>query len=439
MKDIRKTQRALSLIDERFIDEAADPRLLSKNKSRVLPIALAGTLAAACAAVLCVALIKGAPKRSVSLLPAQTPAVSSETAETHENAQAHETADTADAPDSEELSMPEVIALPEVTRGKASSIIFGSEFPSVVWADDTRAAFTDIGEDLFVYDFNGGGVVFCADVKSALDNVRGELVDVQFGMEGWNGIAFGELLTADGSEIGVSFHCADNSTTYFYTLDMLERCLRRAYGSQGFFQYVNDDADTSELMGLGMSGRCVTMGDGYVAAFLDYSSAESSGFRFDLEHTLLKRFTLTDGAVEITDSRKPCDESFFESLTESENNESETIIESVLAEFLLSENGTEFRKTASRAAMAFLRNDKEELSIYLADSSYDAGLSEGGSDILGGLEYMVMKFPSSETSDGIYPVVFEYVIEGVDMNMYLDLGLRETDSGWKVEYIYAQG
>ena len=431
MKDIRKTHRALSLIDERFIDEAADPRLLAKNKSRVLPIALAGTLAAACAAVLCVALIKGAPKRSVSLLPAQTPAVTSETADTHETADA--------APDSEELSMPEVIALPEVTRGKASSIIFGSEFPSVVWADDTRAAFTDIGEDLFVYDFNGGGVVFCADVKSALDNVRGELVDVQFGMEGWNGIAFGELLTADGSEIGVSFHCADNSTTYFYTLDMLERCLRRAYGSQGFFQYVNDDADTSELMGLGMSGRCVTMGDGYVAAFLDYSSPESSGFRFDLEHTLLKRFTLTDGAVEITDSRKPCDESFFESLTESENNESETIIESVLAEFLLSENGTEFRKTASRAAMAFLRNDKEELSIYLADPSYDAGLSSDGSDVFGKLEYMVMKFPSSETSDGIYPVVFEYAVEGIDMNMYLDLGLRETDNGWKVEYIYAQG
>ena len=89
--------------------------------------------------------------------------------------------------------------------------------------------------------------------------------------------------------------------------------------------------------------------------------------------------------------------------------------------------------------MTFLRNDKEELSIYLADPTYDTGLSEGGSDNIGRLEYMVMKFPSSETNDGVYPVVFEYVIESVDMNMYLDHGLRETDSGWKVEYIYAQG
>lgn len=113
-----------------------------------------------------------------------------------------------------------------------------------------------------------------------------------------------------------------------------------------------------------------------------------------------------------------------------------------IAGFLISEEGLNFQKTASKAAVAYLRNDKERLSQYLVDPNYETGLSEDSKNLIDSLVYMIFKFPSSDVmaeNDEVYPVVYEFVIEGKDMIMYLDMGLRLTDSGWKVEYIDLQG
>lgn len=417
MKDIQKTARALSLIDERFIDEAAEPRLLDvKKRSRAPIFVLVG---AACAAALCFTFIKGAPKRSVSLLPAQSE-------ETSDISSAVFTDETGGA---RQLDLPEVIALPEMTSEQARAVVFGSEYPSVVWADSERAAFTDIRESIYVYDFSSDSVVFCANVKQALDGALKELgSSARFGGDSWNGIGFGSF----GGDIGVSLRCQDNSTTYYYTVDLQERCLRRADGSGGFSPYVNLDVDMTELYEHGMSGYCVKMGEGYVAAFLDYTIANNYP-SVDLEHIKLQRFTVNNGTAVFTDTRQPCGESFFDGLPAGADGSNAA--ENSFAEFLLSQDGLDFRKAASRAAMAFLRGDKEGLSKYLADPSYDAGLLEDS----GRLEYMVMKFPAADTSSEVYAVTFEYAVEGIDMNMYLDLGLRKTASGRLVEYIYTQG
>ena len=114
-----------------------------------------------------------------------------------------------------------------------------------------------------------------------------------------------------------------------------------------------------------------------------------------------------------------------------------------MAEFLLSEEGLEFQKTANRAVIAYLRNDREKLSQCMADPGNEAGLSEAGADVISDFDYMVFRIPDSfdvtPGYNGVYPASYEYVIEGTEMKMYLDLGLRLTDNGWRVEYIDLQG
>ena len=332
MKDIKKTARALSLIDERFIDEAEQARPLGRGKrGRVALCVLAG---AACAAAVCIAFVKTAPKRSVSLLPAQGDETS---ADVTSAISAPETEQAAQTPRAD-FTMPAVIDLPEMTREQAQGVTFGSG-PSVVWADGERAAFadvsrekqispengadgestafTDVGYGIYVYDFGSGEVAFCADVKQALDGVFEALGDRPFG------ITFGRL--EDGS-LGVSFVYADKSeanndesgtylswflSEYVYALDTDGRCLRRIDGAQ-LTAGSEDEADAAALAGLESGGGCVKMGEGYVAAFLD--GAGGCG----LERVTLKRFTVKDGAAEFTDSRQPCGEGFFEGLSSGE-------------------------------------------------------------------------------------------------------------------------
>ncbi|MGN1339980.1 MAG: hypothetical protein ACI4WS_06775 [Oscillospiraceae bacterium] len=102
-----------------------------------------------------------------------------------------------------------------------------------------------------------------------------------------------------------------------------------------------------------------------------------------------------------------------------------------------------FRKTAILAAEAYLRNDKEQLSEYLYDQEYDTGLSENSENLFDELDHSELKLNDDSITeyeaDIVYPVEYEFAIKGRDMLFYLDIGLRKTDSGWKVEYIYLQG
>lgn len=331
MKDIKKTARALSLIDERFIDEAAETRPLERKKrSRVPLYVLAG---AACAAAVCLAFVKAAPKRSVSLLPAQGDETSADVTSVIGAAETLKS----------DFAMPDVIDLPEMTRGQAQGVTFSSG-PSVVWADGERAAFadvlwekqispenstdgdgtayTDVDCGIYVYDFGSGEVVLCADVKQALDGVIETLGSAAPDDRPF-GIAFGRL--EDGG-LGVSFVCADKSAAnndesgtyiswflseYVYALDIDGRCLRRLDGAQ-LTALSEDEVSAAALAGQEISGDCVKMGEGYVAAFL-----ESAG-GCDLERVTLRRFTEKNGAAEFTDSRQPCGESFFEGLSAGE-------------------------------------------------------------------------------------------------------------------------
>lgn len=111
------------------------------------------------------------------------------------------------------------------------------------------------------------------------------------------------------------------------------------------------------------------------------------------------------------------------------------------AEFIATEMGEDIMANANRAAIAYMRNDKQVLSQIMSDPNFDTILSDGSkytSDI-----EMTFSIPDSFDAatggDGVYPVKYKVIVDGIDMAMYLDMGLRQSDSGWKVEYIDFQG
>lgn len=109
---------------------------------------------------------------------------------------------------------------------------------------------------------------------------------------------------------------------------------------------------------------------------------------------------------------------------------------------LLSEEGTKFRAIANSAAIAFMRNDREELSKYLADPGYCARLN-GGTDLFDNMKYTIT-VPADDNygtliSDNSGVFDFEYSVDirtgGGIMRRELCMGLKKCNDEWKVVYI----
>lgn len=128
---------------------------------------------------------------------------------------------------------------------------------------------------------------------------------------------------------------------------------------------------------------------------------------------------------------------------EPEKNTDEAIEWKENAEFYFTTDGLNFQITANKAAVAYLRNDSDELAQYLLDQSYDTGLSEENENIFSNLEYMVLMLPDPSIkaidNDGIYTAIYQFAVIDQDMLTYLDIELKKTDGGWKVVSIGLQG
>ena len=103
-----------------------------------------------------------------------------------------------------------------------------------------------------------------------------------------------------------------------------------------------------------------------------------------------------------------------------------------------SDYGLSSQTVSDLAVTAFLSNDSEELSKYLADPSYEA-LSEGSENIYGRVTYMTWNVYDLTEKDGIYSMIYNIALDNAEMLIHLDVGMREIDGEWKVEYIYLQG
>ena len=103
-----------------------------------------------------------------------------------------------------------------------------------------------------------------------------------------------------------------------------------------------------------------------------------------------------------------------------------------------SDYGLSSQTVSDLAVAAFLRNDREELSKYLADPSYEA-LSDGSENIYDRVVEMTWDVSDLTEKDGVYSMIYKIKLDSAEMLIHLNVGMREIDGEWKVEYIYLQG
>lgn len=192
------------------------------------------------------------------------------------------------------------------------------------------------------------------------------------------------------------------------------------------------------------------MGDHFTVQVTNFKPNTDISIYSDIEEVTLSSLK-ENGAVYIRDENcyigvfietaEP--EIILEALKQDEENEDneKTDKKKIKSDFLFTDDGLSLQKTANEAAVSFLQNDREKLSEYLADPSYNA-LDDNSRDIFSQSEYMLLKLddPNADIEDdGVFSLVYEIVLKDSEMRRYLDLGLKKTDDGWKVEYIYLQG
>lgn len=106
---------------------------------------------------------------------------------------------------------------------------------------------------------------------------------------------------------------------------------------------------------------------------------------------------------------------------------------------LLSEEGTRFRTTANSAAIAFMRNDREELSKYLADPDFCTQFNDG-TDSFDNMKYTITASSDDNygtlisDSSGVFEFKYSVDVRTGDgiLRRELIMGLKKYNDEWKV-------
>ncbi len=299
---MNRTDKALDKIEDRFIEEAANAKSLTK-KSRAwvaLPVAAA-------AAVGIFFAVQGG-NGGVDLLPAN----SGENAagETAENttiypdnngaALTDSSAATAEAVGTDNSGFPQVIPLKLRSQEEIESIVFGSEFPDMIFADSEKAVFTEGVGGVYVYDFEQRITTAAVDVFGSIEAVV-EGFPEGFGAESWNGASF--MAAGDGTPIvslmtAEDFRTADTNASAYYQIDLeknelqlIENFELKDYNIYSGLEKIGADDPNS---GYVFSDRKAVTKDGdYV--YLCNSVAENYGQpQYDMQYIAIYRFIKQD-------------------------------------------------------------------------------------------------------------------------------------------------
>ncbi len=203
-----KLNNALNELDERLIQEAAEADRLESSAPKIMRRILipAGAVAAA---GLCVFGLSNLPRGGVDLI--DTAPASSLPA--------------AVIPEKDEL-LPEVMRINAPSREYAEDLIFASEFPYILYADDYRVMFTDTGRSIYVYNRNLDRITYSANAFDVLEKYAGDKLG-EFGGDSWNGISFGVVMLEDTPQLTVSFYHNSTDTYFRYMIDQEFGLLQR--------------------------------------------------------------------------------------------------------------------------------------------------------------------------------------------------------------------
>lgn len=215
---MKKLNNALNEVHDNYIEEGAKADRLHNSTAKTIrniaiPVASAAAVAGICLGLNAVGVFSG-KSQGVDLLPADS--ASSAHASTTQTAPYQPN----DHQGEYIAHLPKGMPLVLQTTDNIESIIFGSEFPDMLYADEEQTIFTDGVGGVYVFDFDSEKITFAADIFDSIELSVDGYEDAIY--DSWNGVSIFAL--EDGtvccSLAGSRYSTISADTDEFYTVDM---------------------------------------------------------------------------------------------------------------------------------------------------------------------------------------------------------------------------
>ncbi|MBQ8170704.1 MAG: hypothetical protein IJZ95_01815 [Oscillospiraceae bacterium] len=231
----KKLDNALNEVYDKYIEEAANADHLEHNTGRLIrniaiPVGCAAAVAGLCLGLSQMGVFGG--KQGVDLLPES----SANSAQGTTSAVQQEEHDFKYPVINGEIEFPAVMPLVQRSQIEVESIIFGSQFPEMLYADNDTAVFTDGVCGIYRFDFASGQITFAADVAATLELYVEGFPGRSFGGDSWNGISLysygnGQQYMSITYDPGtVTTLGRGNTVTYYYNVNTEDLTLTRIDG-----------------------------------------------------------------------------------------------------------------------------------------------------------------------------------------------------------------
>lgn len=289
---MKKLNNALNEVHDNYIEEAAKAdRLHSSAAATVrriaIPLASAAAIAAVCFGLNSAGVFGGKASQGVDLLPASSGAASSTT-----------------IAENNDFTLPQLDAVPEEiplvlrTDGDIQGIIFGSQFPEMIYANNRKAIFTDGISGVYVYDFEAEQLTLAADILASVEQAVENYDKTAY--DSWDGIHLfalsdGTICCTFSEKCVVSTISSHDEYHYFlYTLDEENSVLKFAENADetekaqydGLFELPSQ----AEYQALGLWGARIEGTDDYV--YIRQSTADIDlATDFHMQEIELRRLT----------------------------------------------------------------------------------------------------------------------------------------------------
>ncbi len=230
---MKKTiNNALNEISDKYIEEAAKADRLQNTTARTvrsiaIPVASAAAVAGLCFGMGRLGIFGG---NGVDLLPGSS---------TTSSGAADNSSIISDSEYNTStflVDLPDTIPLAQITTTDVEEIIFGSQFPEMIYADDDKAIFTEGMGGIYIYDFEDEAITDAVSVRASLKLAFDSIYDGEavtyVNFYPWDSTHI--QCSADGEEIivsasyynstmttwGTGLPMAENYVTEYYTVDL---------------------------------------------------------------------------------------------------------------------------------------------------------------------------------------------------------------------------
>lgn len=211
--------------------------------------------------------------------------------------------------------IPDEIQLIKPSREYAEELVFGSEFPTLLYADENYCTFTDIGRGFYIYDRNQEKITFSANIYESLKNAAGDSFDdfgaVPTDMIGdWHGIFFGTLLDGDGIIPTVGLYYRPGDIYIDYAVDIEKGVMRRLIEKEKELPVFSPDLNPKIPEADNLFAQYYQTGDNRYVGISFYASPTHGYLRM----IRLVEFSVENDKINIISEVLPFTDDYFNSL-----------------------------------------------------------------------------------------------------------------------------